>query len=96
MNYVMHLLLALTLGFVIGVFYFSSLWVTVRQLPTTQKPILLIVGSLIGRLSIAILGFYLIMDGSWQQLLIALLGFVLARSILIRRWKPKHSFSTHH
>lgn len=89
MNSSMHLLLALTFGFAIGIFYFSSLWVTVRQLPTTQQPILLIVGSLLGRLSIAVLGFYLIMDGSWQQLLIALLGFVLARSILIRRWKPR-------
>ena len=89
MNYSMHLLIALTFGFAIGVFYFSSLWVTVRQLPTTQQPILLIIGSLLGRLTIAIFGFYSIMDGSWQQLLIALSGFVLARSILIRRWKPK-------
>lgn len=92
MNYYMHLLLALTFGFAIGIFYFSSLWVTVRQLPTTQQPILLIVVSLVGRLSIAILGFYLIMDGSWERLLIGLLGFVLARSILIRRWKPRHFF----
>ncbi|MEA5594036.1 ATP synthase subunit I [Rivularia sp. UHCC 0363] len=92
MNYSMHLLLALTSGFAIGIFYFSSLWVTVRQLPTTQQPILLIIGSLLGRLSITILGFYLIMDGSWQLLLIALFGFVLARSILIRRWKPRTFF----
>jgi len=92
MDYSMHLLLALTFDFAIGIFYFSSLWVTVRQLPTTQQPILLIVGSLLGRLSIAVLGFYLIMDGSWQRLVIALLGFVLARSILIRRWKPKTLF----
>ena len=92
MNYSMHILLALTFGFAIGIFYFSSLWVTVRHLPTTQKPVLLIIGSLIGRLSIAILGFYLIMDGRWEKLLIALLGFVLARGILIRRWKPRHLF----
>jgi F1F0 ATPase subunit 2 len=89
MNSSMHLFLALTFGFAIGIFYFSSLWVTVRQLPTTQQPILLIVGSLLGRLSIAVLGFYLVMDGSWQRLLVALLGFLLARSILIRRWKPR-------
>ncbi|MDJ0677615.1 MAG: ATP synthase subunit I [Calothrix sp. MO_167.B42] len=92
MNYSMHLLLALTLGFGLGIFYFTSLWVTVRQLPTTQQPILLIIGSLLSRLSIAIFGFYLVMDGSWKRLLIALLGFVLARSILIRRWQPKHFF----
>lgn len=89
MNDSMHLLLALIFGFAIGIFYFSSLWITVRQLPITQQPILLIIGSLLGRLSIAVLGFYLIMSGSWQRLLIALLGFVLARSMLIKRWKPK-------
>ncbi len=89
MNYSMHILLAFTFGFAIGIFYFSCLWITVKQLPTIQQPILLIIGSLIGRLSIAIFGFYLVMDGSWERLLIALLGFVLARSILIRRWKPR-------
>ena len=92
MNYSMHLLLALIYGFAIGIFYFSSLWITVKQLPTTQQPILLIVGSLLGRLTIATLGFYIIMNGSWQRLLIALFGFVLARSILIRRWKPRTFF----
>ena len=89
MNDSMHLLLALIFGFAIGIFYFSSLWITVRQLPTTQQPIPLIIGSLLGRLSIAVLGFYSVMHGSWQRLLIALLGFVLARTILIKRWKPK-------
>lgn len=92
MNYSIHILLAFSFGFGMGIFYFSSLWVTVRQLPKTQQPILLIVGSLLGRLSITILGFYLVMDGSWQRLLIALLGFVLARSILIRHWKPRHFY----
>ena len=85
MSNFLYLLVSLPLGFLLGILYFSSLWWTVRQLPTTQQPILLVVGSLLGRLSIAILGFYLVMNGSWERLLIALLGFVLARGILIRR-----------
>lgn len=90
MNYWVHLSLALPLGFAIGIFYFSSLWLTVRQLPRKQQPVFFILSSFISRLSVAILGFYLVMNGSWERLLIALLGFVLARSILIRRWRPRN------
>ncbi|QIZ72804.1 ATP synthase subunit I [Oxynema aestuarii] len=84
------LLTAIFGGFALGLFYFGSLWVTVRQLPTTQWPIQLIIGSLIGRLTIALLGFYLIIDGQWQRALLGLLGFILARFILTKSLKlPK-------
>ncbi|AVZ29515.1 ATP synthase subunit I [Nodularia spumigena] len=89
MNNIIYLLIALPLGFTLGIFYFVNLWITVRQIPTTQWPFRLIVGSFVGRTSITILGFYLIMDGSWQRMLISLVGFVLARSILINYWQPK-------
>ncbi|MDJ0696902.1 MAG: ATP synthase subunit I [Mastigocoleus sp. MO_167.B18] len=89
MSNFLDIFISFPLGFFLGILYFSSLWWTVRQLPTTQQPILLILGSFIARLSIAILGFYLVMDGRWERLVIALLGFVLARSMLIRRWRPR-------
>lgn len=89
----MHLLTALILGFFIGIFYFSSLWITVRKLPIIQHPIPLIIGSLIGRLTIAILALYLVMDSSWQRLFTALLGLIVARTILIKRWQPKQIFT---
>ncbi len=89
MDNIIYLLIALPLGFTLGIFYFVNLWITVRQIPTTQWPFRLIVGSFVGRTSITILGFYLIMDGNWQRMLISLLGFVLARSILIKYWQPK-------
>ncbi len=90
MSNFLYLFMSLPLGFLLGILYFSSLWWTVRQLPTTQQPIFLILGSFIARLSIAIFGFYLVMNGSWERLLVALLGFVFARSILIRRWRPRN------
>ena len=90
MSNFLYLFVSFPLGFLLGILYFSSLWWTVRQLPTAQQPIFLIVGSLIGRLSVAILGFYVLMNGSWESLLIALFGFILARSILIRRWRPRN------
>ncbi|WP_231866911.1 MULTISPECIES: ATP synthase subunit I [unclassified Anabaena] len=91
-NYIFSLLISLILGFVLGVFYFASLWVTVRQLPTTQWPFRLIFGSFVGRIVIALLGFYLIMNGTWQRVLVALLGFLVARGVLIHRWVEKNDF----
>jgi F1F0 ATPase subunit 2 len=78
-------ILALLLGFALGIFYFGSLWITVRELPTTQWPIRLVVGSYIGRLIIAGLGFYLIMDGHWERGIFAVTGCILARTFLVRR-----------
>jgi F1F0 ATPase subunit 2 len=82
---------ALLLGFALGIFYFGSLWITVRELPRTALPIHLIVGSYIGRLVIAGFGFYLIMDGHWERGIFAVAGYILARTFLVQRigLKPK-------
>lgn len=89
MNILLHGLLLLPIGFALGIFYFSCLWFTVQHLPQTQHPVLLMVGSGVARLGIALLGFYLIAGQQWQFLLIALVGFLLARSLLIARWRPQ-------
>jgi F1F0 ATPase subunit 2 len=83
----------LPIGFGLGIFYFSCLWFTVQRLPHSPHPVGLIVGSGILRLSVAMLGFYLIVGGHWERLLIALAGFLLARSLLIARWKPQPSLT---
>lgn len=84
MNGFLELAIALFGGFVLGLFYFYSLWITVRQLPVTAYPIPLTLGSFIARLAITLLGFYLLMNGHWQRGLIALVGFTIARTILTR------------
>ncbi|MEB3338858.1 MAG: ATP synthase subunit I [Leptolyngbyaceae bacterium] len=84
-----HLLTAFPLGFVLGCFYFGSLWVTVRQLPTTQWPIPWFLGSYLGRLIIILLGFYLVMDGHWERATVCLAGFTWARILLVRRFGVK-------
>lgn len=81
-------LLAFVAGAVLGTFFFGSLWFTVRQLPTTGWPVRLVVGSYFGRMAIALLGFYLIMQGDWTRAIAGLLGFIAARFGLIRRFKP--------
>jgi F1F0 ATPase subunit 2 len=76
-------------GVVLGIFYFGSLWITVQQLPTTAYPVRLFIGSFIGRMAVTLIGFYLVMNGQWQRVLICLVGFVGARILLTRFWGPK-------
>ncbi|RJP16058.1 MAG: ATP synthase subunit I [Candidatus Abyssobacteria bacterium SURF_5] len=77
--------LALPAGMLLGLFYFGLLWITVRSLASARAPALHLAVSFVIRGSVCMLGFYLIMQGHWERLLIALLGFVLMRKILVRR-----------
>lgn len=79
------LVLAFVAGGILGGFFFGSLWFTVRQLPTTGWPVRLMVGSYFGRMAIALLGFYLIMQGDWRRAIAGLVGFIAARFVLMRR-----------
>jgi len=83
------LILALAAGIGLGVFYFGGLWLTVRRLPTAERPALLSLLSFFARLGVVLSGFYLVMDGHWQRLLVCLLGFLGARVILVRRCGPE-------
>jgi len=42
----------------------------------------------LARVAIAVPVFYFVAAGQWQRVAAALLGFVLARSLLILRWRP--------
>ncbi|MGK7911339.1 MAG: ATP synthase subunit I [Synechococcus sp.] len=78
----------LLFGFLLGYFYFGILWLTVRQLPSTQWPVRLFVGSFLGRMALALLGMYWISDGQWTRIIVCLCGMVLARILLIHRLQP--------
>ncbi|MBN1543123.1 ATP synthase subunit I [candidate division KSB1 bacterium] len=78
------------LGLVLGFFFFGTLWLTVRSLTHTRHPGLLVFASFLGRMGVLLWVFYLIVkDGHWQNLLACLLGFLLLRLVLVRRWRPK-------
>jgi F1F0 ATPase subunit 2 len=57
----------------------------VRQLPTTGWPIRLIIGSYLGRMAIALVGFYWISQADWQRAIAAVLGFITLRSLVLHR-----------
>jgi len=81
---------ALFLGMLLSGGYFIALWLTLRRLPHCRRPVMLLIPSLLARLSLLLIGFYLILKiGHWDHLLAALIGFILARTLLSRRLGPE-------
>ncbi len=88
MNQVGVLIPAFAAGLLLGLFYFGGLWLTVQRLPRSEHPGMLTLVSLIIRLGVTLAGFYLVMAGRWERLLVCLAGFLLVRIVLVRRLGP--------
>ncbi len=72
-----------------GILFFGGLWFTVKKALVSKKPVLWFLGSLIIRVGIALLGFYYFSLGKWYNMLICLLGFVVARYMVMRLTKTR-------
>jgi F1F0 ATPase subunit 2 len=83
------LMAAFAAGMVLGAFYFTTLWQTVRRLPTTVSPVRLMLGSIVLRMAVLTVGFYFVMGGHWERMAAAMLGFVVMRKILTYRLGPQ-------
>ncbi len=79
------LALAFLAGALLGVFFFGGLWWTVQKGVTSETPALWFVGSLLLRTGLVLVGFYLAAQGHWSRLAACLLGFVIARIIVVQR-----------
>jgi F1F0 ATPase subunit 2 len=91
------LIAAFAAGLALGAFYFTALWRTVRQLPVTNSPASLMIGSFILRMAVVMAGFYFIMGtGHWERLAAAMLGFIIVRKILTYRLGPQNAVETVH
>ncbi len=85
---------SLAIGAVLGAFYFGGLWLTVRRMTIAQQPALLLFVSLLVRAGVVLFGFYFVMDGHWDRLVACMAGFLLARTLLIRRLRDVGEGST--
>ena len=85
MSQTVFLLIPFGIGVALGVVYFAGLWHTVKHLPDLRHPDLSLFGSFLLRISFLLTGFILLMNGRWEPISAALLGFLLAREILVRR-----------
>ncbi|HSL02852.1 MAG: ATP synthase subunit I [Nitrospira sp.] len=84
MNEPLSLASALVMGVLLGAMFLGGLWWTVRQGLSSKRVARWFLGSLLLRMGIALAGFYLVSGGHWEQLLLCLLGFVMAR--LVGTW----------
>ena len=80
-----ELLFSFFIGIVLGGAYFAGLWETVRKLPDAEKPFRRITLSFALRMALVLSGFYLVMQGEWERLASAMIGFLLMREMLLRR-----------
>ena len=96
MNNVLFLVLALVAGLLLGAIFFGGLWWTVRKGISSKSPALWFLGSMLLRMGIVLLGFYFVGRDDWQRLVACLLGFIIARIIVMRltRTPIEHSNST--
>jgi len=96
MNNFIILVLALMAGLVLGTVFFGGLWWTVRKGALSKHPALWFLGSMVARMSLILLGFYFVGGGDWQRLVAGLVGFIIARYIVLRltRTPIEHATAT--
>jgi F1F0 ATPase subunit 2 len=85
MNDIQALTLALFVGALLGTFFFGGLWWTVRKGVASERPELWFLGSLVLRTGVIVLGFYFVSQGHWSRLGACLVGFLIARVIVVNR-----------
>lgn len=78
-------MLAFLAGIALGGIYFAGLWRTVRSLPDAEKPARRMAASFALRAALALAGFWLVLQGGWESLAAAMVGFLAMREILLRR-----------
>lgn len=84
MNEPLSLATALVAGVLLGGIFFCGLWWTVHQGVSSKRVALWFLGSMLLRMCVVLLGFYFVSGGDWKRLLAALIGFIVARLIVIR------------
>ena len=84
MNDTLTLVLAGAAGAALGAIFFGGLWWTARRGVASPRPALWFFGSLLLRMSLVLAGFYFVGRGNWERLVACLLGFIIARFIVMR------------
>ncbi|NLB20334.1 MAG: ATP synthase subunit I [Clostridium sp.] len=79
------MILAFIGGILLGIFFFGGLYLTVERMQKVKHPALFMIFSLLLRMAILLLGFFLLMNNQYQNLLAALVGVIVSRFFLIRK-----------
>jgi F1F0 ATPase subunit 2 len=76
-------------GALLGIFFFGGLWWTIRKGLASRSPALWFLGSIVIRTAVVVAGFYFVSGGAWDRILACLLGFIVARFVIIRRRRSR-------
>ncbi len=85
---ILHSILPLAVGLVLGLVYFGGLWITVRHVVHSSIPAVILLASWLGRTALLLAGLWLVSSGRLQAVLAFMIGFLVARFILIQQLKP--------
>ena len=72
----------------LGAIFFGGLWWTVRRGVSSGRPALWFLGSGLLRMSVVAAGFYFVGGGQWRRLVACLVGFVVARLVVLWLTRP--------
>jgi len=81
--------LGIAAGFALGGLYFGGLWLTLSRAESSRHPAFLLTGSYVLRLAVAAVGFGLLAVRGIVPAAAGLLGFLLARILLVHRLRPR-------
>jgi F1F0 ATPase subunit 2 len=79
---------ALLAGFALGAVFFGGLWWTVRRGAVSPTPARWFIGSLVLRTTTVLAGFYAVGAGQPALMGVFLLGFLVARAVVLRATRP--------
>jgi F1F0 ATPase subunit 2 len=83
-----ELVVAFLVGLLLAAVNYVALWFTVKKLVATQRPMVLSFASFFFRTAAVVLGFYLATAADPKRLFACILGFLLVRTIAVRRMAP--------
>jgi F1F0 ATPase subunit 2 len=84
MNEALILAENLPVGALLGGVFFGGLWWTVHRAVSSKSIARWLLGSLLLRMGITLAGFYFVSRGHWLRLVVCLLGFLVARALVMR------------
>jgi F1F0 ATPase subunit 2 len=84
MNDTVYLVLAFFGGMALGAFYFMKLWKAVNKAVEGDMRATGFLTDFFIRTGVVTVGFFIIMSGRWERVVVALCGFIIAREILKR------------
>lgn len=95
MNEILSFGMTIIAGFFLGTIFFGGLWWTVRLGLQSQNPATWFIVSFFLRTTSVLAGFYFLLDGHWERLVTSMMGFLIARILIMQLTKPTSKEATH-